>query len=66
MLPPCVGCAATLVVTTAADTAGNTCGATCSLRQAVNAANLLSGGDTITFNLPGPEPFNNPFRNLKR
>jgi CSLREA domain-containing protein len=41
--------AATFTVTSNADTAGATCGATCTLRQAISAANLAAGTDTIVF-----------------
>src|SRR5262252_3319887 len=46
--------AATFTVTTAADHDDGSCNATdCTLREAINAVNAGSGGDTITFNIPG-------------
>lgn len=42
--------AATYTVTSADDSGtGTTCGTTCTLRQAIGAANVNAGGDTITF-----------------
>ena len=46
-----------LVVNTTDDTDDGTCDAThCSLREAINAANLHVGPDTITFNIPSSDP----------
>jgi len=46
--------AATFQVNFADDMNDGTCDAThCSLREAINAANVLAGTDTITFNIPG-------------
>jgi len=44
----------TLIVTKADDTNDGTCDADCSLREAINAANLLPDPDVIHFNIPGP------------
>src|SRR6266404_7516418 len=41
----------TFVVTKSADTNDGVCNADCSLREAVAAANALSGADIITFNM---------------
>lgn len=47
---PAAASAATFTVTVAGDTTGTTCSApSCSLRQAIGAANLSSGADTIVF-----------------
>lgn len=48
--------AATFTVTSSADTAGSSCAATCTLRQALSAAGLAAGTDTIAFNIPGAGP----------
>ncbi|HID87432.1 MAG TPA: CSLREA domain-containing protein, partial [Anaerolineae bacterium] len=46
-----------LVVNTTDDTDDGTCDAThCSLREAINAANIHTGPDTITFNIPSSDP----------
>ncbi|MDX6384827.1 MAG: hypothetical protein QOK48_2400, partial [Blastocatellia bacterium] len=46
--------AANLTVNTANDHDDGVCnGADCTLREAINAANAGSGGDTISFNIPG-------------
>lgn len=41
------------VVTTTADLAGTSCGSTCSLRQAIGAANAVSGDRSIRFGVNG-------------
>jgi CSLREA domain-containing protein len=47
--------AATLTVNTADDHNDGACNAAdCTLREAINAVNGGSGGDTISFNVPGP------------
>ncbi len=56
LLAVSVSHAATFTVTTTADSAGTTCAATCSLRQALGAAGLAVGVDTIAFNIPGAGP----------
>jgi CSLREA domain-containing protein len=49
--------AATLTVNTTDDTSDGVCTAShCSLREAVNAANLTPGPDSISFNIPGAGP----------
>lgn len=49
--------AATFAVNTTDDVDDGVCDAThCSLREAINAANVLAGPDTIAFNIPGPGP----------
>jgi CSLREA domain-containing protein len=48
--------AATFTVTKTADTNDGTCDADCSLREAINAANVNTGTDTIAFNIPGAGP----------
>lgn len=45
-----------LVVTKTADTNDGTCDNDCSLREAISAANLNAGADTITFNIPDTDP----------
>ncbi len=44
----------TLTVTTSADTYDGVCDADCSLREAITAANILPGANTIEFNLSYP------------
>lgn len=46
--------AANFTVTTSDDHDDGTCNADCSLREAINAVNAGAGGDTISFNIPGP------------
>lgn len=48
--------AATFTVRSTADTGGSSCAADCTLRQAINAANALSGPDFIHFAIPGEGP----------
>lgn len=43
----------TVVVTTTADLPGTICGSTCSLRQAIGAANVGGGSNTVTFAVNG-------------
>ena len=45
--------AATFTVSKTADTDDGQCNADCSLREALKAANLGAGGDTIQFAIPG-------------
>ena len=53
LLPTSVTQAATFTVNTLADTDDGVCDANCTLREAINAANLAPGVDTITFSVIG-------------
>lgn len=44
-----------LVVTKTADTNDGTCDSDCSLREAITAANALTGANTITFDIPASD-----------
>ena len=54
LTPTPVTHAATYIVNTLADTDDGVCDATnCTLREAINAANITAGADTITFSVSG-------------